>query len=358
VTEHSLVTDEDVVDPRGDDEEVGKPIRYRLMSYGSDLPVDALLRRLEDEVLLVPEFQRSFVWSLPQASRFIESLLLGLPVPEVFFFKEPDTRKLLIVDGQQRLLSIQRFYQGRFGKRVFRLRGVGEEFLGKTITSLEPKDRRELDHSILHATIFEQLEPTDDRSSVYSVFERLNTGGSALKAQEIRSTVYRGPLNDLLRELVADPHWRNLYGPPSPRKRDEEIALRFLALAESGHSYQSPMKRYLNDFMERNRSADSETLNRYAKRFTETVQTVDTLLGRDVLRPDGPLNVAIADAVLVATEHRLRRGPVTSRSSLRRAHDKLMRDLREDDLYRDRTTHTNRLRARISHARKRYGEVE
>ncbi len=105
--------------------------------------------------------------------------------------EDPDSRRLLVVDGQQRLKTLRQFFAGRFGHRDFALRGVGEDFAGKTIRSLELWERRELDQFIIHATIFEQDEPTDDRSSVYSVFERLNTGGTPLQAQEIRSSIYR-----------------------------------------------------------------------------------------------------------------------------------------------------------------------
>ena len=220
--EYEQVADEEIEDPRGDEEDAATPIRYSIMSYGADLAVDMLLKRLQKQDIIIPAFQRGFVWNLRQASRFVESLLLGLPVPEIFLFKDPDSRKLLVVDGQQRLLTLMFFYSGLFGRKAFRLRGVCEQFEGKTREELDCSDLRELDQSVIHATIFQQLEPTDDRGSVYSVFERLNTGGTALQAQEIRASIYQGPLNDLLRELANDSEWRSLYGPPSARKRDEE----------------------------------------------------------------------------------------------------------------------------------------
>ncbi len=85
-------------DPRGDEEDPGAPIRYGIRTYGADMPVDTLMKRMADQDIYVPDFQRKFIWTLAQASRFIESLLLGLPVPEVFLFKDPDTRRLMVVD--------------------------------------------------------------------------------------------------------------------------------------------------------------------------------------------------------------------------------------------------------------------
>ena len=72
------------------------------------------MQRIREDKVKVPEFQRSFVWSLRDASRFIESLLLGLPVPGVFLAKDAETKKLLVIDGQQRLRSLQFYYDGFF----------------------------------------------------------------------------------------------------------------------------------------------------------------------------------------------------------------------------------------------------
>src|SRR5689334_5241894 len=88
--------------------------RYDITSYGSDPDVEGLVRRLNRKEILIPQFQRGYVWRLPEASRFVESLLLGLPVPGVFFAIEPTTNKLLVIDGQQRLKSLQFFYEGVF----------------------------------------------------------------------------------------------------------------------------------------------------------------------------------------------------------------------------------------------------
>ena len=350
--------DEDVIDdPRGDEEDPGAPIRYRIRTYGADMPVDTLMKRMEDEDIYVPDFQRKFIWTLAQASRFIESLLLGLPVPEIFLFKDPDTRRLLVVDGQQRLKTLRQFFAGKFGQRDFGLRGVGEDFTGKTICSLEPWERRELDQFIIHATIFEQDEPRDDRSSVYSVFERLNTGGTPLQAQEIRSSIYEGTLNELLHDLAENPHWRNIYGPSSPRRRDEELVLRFLALRHALEEYSSPMKRFLNDFMERNRDPSPDALDDFRSVFETTVETVDRMLGAKALRPDRPLNAAVADAVLVGTASRLERGPIESGDKFRRAHQRLIERLRSDELYQSRTTHENRLRERIRYANEEFDPI-
>jgi uncharacterized protein with ParB-like and HNH nuclease domain len=118
------------------------PVSYDVTSYGSDPDVEGLVRRIKRGDILIPPFQRDYVWRQPEASRFIESLLLGLPVPGIFFATDPETNKLLVIDGQQRLKSLLFFYDGYFNprpddkrRRVFNLVKVQEPFEGKTYTS-------------------------------------------------------------------------------------------------------------------------------------------------------------------------------------------------------------------------------
>jgi len=106
---------------------------FSITSYGADYPVDTLVKRMKGEAFFIPKFQRSFVWSQRHASRFIESLLMGLPVPGIFLYKEAITGKHLVVDGQQRLRTLQYFYSGVFLEKAFRLVGVrmgGQELCG------------------------------------------------------------------------------------------------------------------------------------------------------------------------------------------------------------------------------------
>ena len=162
------------------------------------------------------------MWPHPQASRFIESLLLGLPVPAIFLSRESDTQKLMVIDGQQRLKSLLFFYEGLLHGKEFKLHGVTKEFEGMTYRTLEEEDRRRLDDSILHAIVIKQEDPGNDDSSVYMVFERLNTTSTALSPQEIRACVYHGTFNDYLAKANGNPDWREIFGKPSVRQKDCE----------------------------------------------------------------------------------------------------------------------------------------
>ena len=347
----------EVVDPRDGDEDFGDTLRYAIRSYGADMPVESLVRRMGQEDIFVPSFQRKFVWSQKQASRFIESLLLDLPVPGIFLFREPDTKRLMVVDGQQRLVTLERYHHGLFGNKRFGLVGVSREFAGVTYDSLLAPDRRQLDDSIIHATIFEQLQPSDDRSSVYAVFERLNTGGTKLMPQEIRACVYRGQLNDLLEQLAQDASWRQLYRSNSNRRKDEEIILRFLALSHSLDVYERPMKQFLNDFMEEHMNPGEDVCRSLGDRFREVVGVIAGCLGAEALRPQRSLNVSVADAVMVGLARRLQAGPIRDIEVLQEAHQEVLRQLEREQLYKFDTTDKERVHRRIQIASEAYRGV-
>ena len=309
---NAVEIEEDVFDPSGsEDGEIGSPVRYMISSYGADYPADGLVKRISRGDIYVPEFQRGFVWTAAQASRFIESLLLGLPVPGIFLFKEPDTNKLVVVDGQQRLRTLEAFYNGILRGREFCLRGVSEEFEGATCNSLSEEDKRRLDDSIVHATIFQQDDPSDDRSSIYLIFERLNTGGTPLNAQEIRSCVYRGAFNDLLKELTNEPNWRQIYNQPSHRGKDQELILRFFALYEWGDAYRRPMKGFLNDYMAAKRTPPETWIQQTRSLFKETISLAAIHLGQKAFRPERSLNAAATDALLVGVACRTAHGSLS-----------------------------------------------
>jgi len=334
-------------DAAKEDEDASNEIRYSISSYGADYPVDGLVERLRRGDIDVPKFQREFVWPLPQASRFIESLLLGLPVPAIFLSKDSETQKLMVIDGQQRLKSLRFFYDGVLRGREFRLHGVTKEFENLTYKDLEEGDRRRLDDAILHAIIVKQDDPANDDSSVYMVFERLNTTSTALSPQEIRACVYHGSFNDYLDAANENRDWRSIFGKRSARQKDRELLLRFFALFYELESYSRPMKLFLNRFMSGNRRLqrhDGSALNRVLE---PTVALVNGTLGRAAFRPQHALNASVTDAILVGTALRLQEGPITDRDAFKGVLDPVLRDERFADLYTVGTTDPDKVRKRI-----------
>ncbi len=354
-----VLIEEDVEDPSvKEDEEKEAPARYAISSYGTDFPVDALVKRLKRGDILTPPFQRDYVWTRPQASRFIESLLRGLPVPGIFLSKEPDTEKLLIIDGQQRLKTLQFFCNGMLRSREFSLRGVQTEFEGITYESLKPDDRRRFDDSVIHATIVRQDEPSQDQSSVYHIFERLNTGGTDLNAQEIRACVSHGPFIDALADLNETPEWRTLYGKKSARRKDQELILRFLALYFRIDKYQRPMKDFLNRFTALNRQLARYGKGQLTNLFVPTVRILAEHVGGSAFRPVRSLNAAAYDAVMVGTARRIERGKIKKPEDLKGLIQKLFELDGFKENYMTATTDPDHLRKRIEIATKVIGSAE
>jgi hypothetical protein len=350
---------EDQRTDEGDDAEV-QPFRYAISSYGADYPVDSLVKRMRDGSIYVPTFQRQFVWDVRDASRFVESLLLGLPVPSIFLSKEPDTGKLLVVDGQQRLQSLRYFYDGTWepSAKEFRLKKVQQELEGRTYITLRDEDRRKLDDAILHAIIFKQDEPSEDESSVYEVFQRLNTGGKKLTPQEVRSAVHHsGRIRDFLGELNEYPPWRQIYGPEDQRMRDQELILRFLALLYEGENYQRPMVTFLNRYMGKNRNLSVADALAITNAFTGAIDLVRTSIGNRAFRPVRALNAAVFDSVMVGTAKRLQRGPVTDIQAFSEAYDDLLRNQAFLDACGRGTASGERVRTRLDLATAAFAPV-
>jgi len=317
--------EETIVDNLGDEDQ-DISATYSITSYGTDYPVDALVTRMRSGDIVVPPFQRGYVWTYRQACRFIESLLLGLPVPGIFLSKEEETQKLLIIDGHQRLRTLQDFYDGVFTKtdEGFKLSGLRSRFDGLRYNSLPEEDRRRLDDSILHATIVRQDEPEDEGSSIYLIFERLNTGGTDLAGQEIRAAVYRGEFSTLLKELNAVTAWREIFGRVSNRMRDQELILRFLGLHVYWRQYESPMKEFLNRVTARNKHLQVHSAEEVKSAFIPTVKLIREALGIAAFRPQGVLNAAVFDSVMVGVSTRLAEGPISDQGQLAEAYKRLL----------------------------------
>ena len=256
--------------------------QYTISGYGADFDVEGLVRRLDRGDVEIPEFQRTFVWNRKRASRFVESLLMGLPVPGIFLYRDKNSQSLRVIDGQQRLISLQAYYKGRFpgSNQTFKLVGLNSRFEGLSYAELSRQDRRRLNDSIIHASIIQQESPDDDGTSQFALFERLNTTSTPLSPQEIRAAIYGGELNDLLVELNDFDEWRTLVGKPNRRKRDQELILRFIALYFCFDEYQPPMKSFLNEFMNDNK--DMEIIDEFEMRrvFKDTAQCDTCKAGR------------------------------------------------------------------------------
>jgi len=242
--------------------------------------------------------------------RFIESLLLGYPVPGIFLVKQTDN-VLLVLDGQQRLETLRRFYEGVHNGRVFALDSAGGEFKGRTYKSLDDASRLALDDSFMQATIVATDGSTPVNDAIYKIFERLNAGGTQLTPHEIRVALYAGPLMVVVEELNSNVDWRTLFGPPNKRIRDHELVMRIVAMYLRAHIYSRPLKTFLNDFSSDLRTS-TQLPNDVEYLFAAAAEILNREAGGQALRRAevGQVNAAQAEAVMVGLMRLLAAGGV------------------------------------------------
>lgn len=343
---------------------------YSITSYGADYPVDSLIRRIKSGDILVPRFnwntpiktkivgfQREYVWPRTKADRFIESLLLGLPVPGIFLVKEP-SGVLLVLDGHQRLFTLQAFYRGEVKGEIYKLSNkVQQRFEGLGYKDLDPEDRRRLDDSIIHATIIRQDEPEEDQSSIYTIFERLNTGGVNLQPQEIRVALYHGEFVRVLRELNDDKAWRSLIGKKSVRLKDMEMVLRFFAFLHHSKQYSAPMKGFLNRYMATNRDLSRQPEKDLRDIFSRTTRTILGGIGTKAFRPRRAVNAAVVDSLMIGIARRLLRvKALKDTDSLRKSYRTLMKDRKYVQAIETGTSQEANVATRLSRAEKAFSK--
>jgi Protein of unknown function DUF262 len=290
-------------------------VHYDITSYGIDFDVEGLVKRIKRSAIVVPEFQRKFVWSLPESSRFIESLLLGLPVPGIFLAHESDTGKMYVIDGQQRLLSLQYFLGGHFKpkkdattSRLFRLTGVQKPYNGLLYEELSEADKENLNNSVIHATVVKQDSPNDGDTSMYHIFGRLNSGGRRLTPQEIRTAVYHGTVIEAVKIANAAPSWRKVFGPENDRMKDQELILRFFSMYEGSATYKKPMSEFLNLYAKKHQQRSPKEWRQLTSLFTSVIDRFVVAVPERLFRPVRGFNVAAFEACSVGLAKALTSG--------------------------------------------------
>jgi uncharacterized protein with ParB-like and HNH nuclease domain len=346
---------------------------FNISSWGADLSFRELITMYKEGELAKPELQRYYVWDKIEASRFIESLLLGLPVPSIFLARGKREQKL-IIDGYQRIMTVFDYVTGIFSKdnKVFKLsdtKKINERWRGKAFSELEEHDQRRINSSTIHAIIFEQKHPKDSDTSLYQIFERINTTGRTLMTQEIRNCAYQGALNTLLFELNKDAKWRELFGSidVDNRMRDIEFILRFIALSETnlGELQQKQkmisMKEFLNQFMGSKAAHDTNNLNNWKENFISTIHYIHENIGihafhnltKDKTGYANRFHPTVFDAISCATFAVLKNTPKIKATNLESKRIELLKTEEFADLIYVRTTNVDRICSRINMA-KRY----
>lgn len=207
--------------------------------------------------------------------------------------------------------------------KIFRLSNsekINLRWRNKAFKELSLDDQRKIRSTTIHAIIFEQKKPENDDTSMYQIFERINTGGRTLTPQEIRNCVYQGSFNRLLFELNELKPWRTLYGSKEvdSRMRDIECILRFFVmkstLVQDSKATRISLKKCFNDFMRINCNVSKDSIEVYRHEFMIVMESILRSLGEKAFRNYSSgkntrrFNPALFDAISVAYYQKMREG--------------------------------------------------
>ncbi|CEJ48818.1 DUF262 domain-containing protein [Xanthomonas citri pv. bilvae] len=210
------------------------------------------------EIIIRPEYQRLFRWTIEQRSRLIESIVLGLPIPPIFLI-EGQSGILELIDGLQRISSVLQFLDhGAINEPELRLAGcdIVNELNSKVFSELPLTVRLKIKRSPIRATI---INKSGDAFVKYEMFKRLNTDGSLLSSQEIRNCSSRmvegGDLfYDAIQEMAKYPSFvkaiQRLPDTFREKRADEELVLRFFAVTLFRDHYHGNIEEWLDSIME------------------------------------------------------------------------------------------------------------
>lgn len=319
-----------------DDDDDAQIDEYDITASPNDFNVLTLFSFVESGAVRIPGFQRNFVWDQVRSSKLIESLILGIPVPQLFLYEQARNR-FLVIDGQQRLMSIYYFMKRRFPLREKRveLRAIFDQegkipdeilhddnyfsdFRLKLSEKLPNKKNKfnglnystlgdyktQLDLRPIRNIVVKQNSPAEDDSSIYEVFNRLNTGGINLRPQEIRTSMYHSRFYDMLYRVNQNSVWRTMLMSDEPdiHMKDIEILLRGFAMLINGSNYAPSMVRFLNRFS-RQCETHTDEQNKYLESLFESFLVACRNLPPLTFtnRKNNRFNIALFEAAFTAT---------------------------------------------------------
>jgi hypothetical protein len=329
-------------DDESDEQDVAeqlKPGTVAAVVSGTDWTTETIVSQLQKEnIQLNPRFQRRDAWKLDRKSRFIESLIVGLPIPQIVLAESKSDRgKFIVLDGKQRLLSILQFWGlGEGANNAYALSGLTlrGDLKQKSFKDLSTKptyrpDFDELSNRPIRTMVIRNWK---DTNFLHTVFLRLNTGSVNLSPQELRQALLPGPFSDYIDDAAAQSEGLQellgLIGPDS-RMRDIEILARFLAFRFFAEAYPGRMKKFLDNTFE----AFNHQWTTYKPKveaatadFEKGVKELMKVFGNNVAKKPTSVsfNRAIFDALIFFHSQSIVRTELKSKSSqVKKAYDNL-----------------------------------
>lgn len=258
-------------------------IQKELVTSTVDYNLDSLSSLVnEEKINLKPQYQRRYRWGSERQSKLIESFLMNIPIPPIYL-NEDAFGTYSVIDGKQRLYAISEFLYGRF-----KLTGLGvfSDLNGLYFKQLPEDFKNTLKtRATIRAVIILRQSSKEIK---YIVFNRLNTGGVRLNAQEIRNSTFPSDLNDKVLAMSEGKEFHKMLGIKSlsnsriyEEMYDVELVIRFMALKDTWAGYSGNLKKILDSFMEDGVDMKEEKIQELEKDFIETLEKVKTIFGDD-----------------------------------------------------------------------------
>ena len=320
-----------------------------------------LFRMYKDGILEIrPAYQREIVWPDPAQTRFIDSLIKQLPIPSMCFSLDFDSQKWQVIDGLQRMATIVRFL-GAAGWTLSRLEDIDPKISGEPVSLFADRNSAlhryytRVENLTLPVTVLRcDYSKPSHANYVFTIFHRLNSGGTRLNNQEIRNCIYSGHFNDLLRELDANKEWmriNKMAKPSGHRYTKQEIILRLFAFHDRLESYEGRLAKFLNDYMHDNRHASEVSVSEKRTLFARTV----SIVYRHVFAGKIPakLSTSILEAALVGVSSNLSYLEAQTEDTIQSMYLRLKNhDEFSEAKLRERLARKSRVIARMSAARR------
>ncbi|WOD43474.1 DUF262 domain-containing protein [Hwangdonia lutea] len=229
-----------------------------------------------------PYFQRDVVWSKPAQSRFVDSLIKQLPIPSMCFSLDFNSDERYVIDGLQRIQSIINFLS-KEEWTLSPLEDIDPAISGKSIRSIKknnPSYYSRVQNLTIPITVIRcNHNKKEHLEYLFTIFHRLNSGGTKLNNQEIRNCIYSGSFNEFLKSITVFKHYQSLFDIDSNKNYRfsfEELNLRFFALSEDFENYSGRLSKWLNDYMFSNRFLDDNTIEIKRKEFEDVITIIYT----------------------------------------------------------------------------------
>jgi uncharacterized protein with ParB-like and HNH nuclease domain len=319
-------------------------------------PYDFIIRSLKDQVddgtlILADNFQRRRVWDNARSSRLIESLLINVPIPVCYFAEVGDACS--VVDGQQRLTAIYRYIDNQFSLSSLRVRS---DLNKKRFHELGVADKRTIQNRSIRCILILKESDSDIR---FDVFDRLNSTSVKLNAQELRNSLYRGDLNELILELSAVSAFQEIRGVKNIDKRmqDCEMVLRFFAFHFQPEKYRGVLSKFLDNYLEQGQKLNLNDTAQHKEVFLRVVDDINYVFGKYSFRRynsekkqwDKVINKSVYDIIIIIIYFAKIESDVirANKEGLIKALQKLCSDVEFNSSISGATSATNRIQARL-----------